>query len=227
MRKSGNRSTPAVSQTKASIRALDSADNAAHNAALGLTRAFGCHSQREAPAIDSVIMSRLSAALNPLDDALQTACFQRGLLPRIIGSALRMACFLSHVLPMARAAQSDTGVPASILVAEAYEISGADFYGCSFQLDRPEAHDIFNTGKSFPSLQEAFSARALSLSEEPTFQAIMRATGDSRIGLTSSAYPSNFLSLIRAWSKQKYGAELLATIVDNDLLECDRIVPVS
>lgn len=229
MKKSVDRFTPAVSQTKASrrqLRQLDIAHDKAQRAALGLTRAFGCQSRGEAPAIDVVIMGRLSAALNSLDDALQTACFQRGLLPRIIGNSLRMACFLSQVLPMARAAQADTGVPASILIAEAYEISGASFYGCAFQLNRPEAHDLFNSGESFASLQDAFLARARSLSEEPAFQTIMRATGDARIGMTSPIYPSNFLALIAAWSKNKYGAELVNTIVSHDLLECDRMVPV-
>jgi hypothetical protein len=64
------------------------------------------------------------------------------------------------------------------------------------------------------------------LSEEPGFQAIMRATGDHTLGMTSPAYPSNFLSLVGEWSKQKYGAELVDTIVSHDLLECDRMVPV-
>jgi hypothetical protein len=229
MKKSGDRSTPAVSQTKGHAHnqhPVEIALDEAHSAALGLTRAFHCESRGEPPAIDVVIMGRLSAALNSLDDALQTACFQRGLLPRIVGNSLRMACFLSQVLPMARAAQADTGVPASILIAEAYEISGVFFYGCAFQLHRPDAHDVFNTGKRFPSLQKAFSARAHSLSKEPAFQKIMRATGDAQIGLTSPAYPSNFMELIAAWSKKKYGDELVNTIVAHDLLECDRMVPV-
>jgi hypothetical protein len=235
MKKSGNRSTPAVSQTKvsstgktqnvsAALSPLEIAHDQAHSAARGLTRAFGCHSAGEAPAIDVVIMARLSAALNLIDDALQTACFQRGLLPRIIGQSLRMAGFLSQVLPFARAAQSDTGVPASILIAEAYEISGSSFYGCTFQLDR--ANDIFNTGESFASMQEAFLQRARWLSNQPAFRAILGATGDRRIGLTSAAYPSNFLELIAAWSNTQYGSELVSTIVSHDLLECDRMVPV-
>jgi hypothetical protein len=204
MKKSVDRLTPAVSQTKA-VKQPQHAYESAHSAALGLTRAFGCTSQDEAPAIDVIIMARLNAALNSIDDALQTACFQRGLLPRIVGESLRMACFLSQVLPMARAAQSTTGVPASILVAEAY---------------------VVNTGNNFASMQDAFLARARELREEPAFQKIMRATGDARIGMTSSAYPSNFLALIAAWSKNKYGVELVDTIVSHDLLECDRIVPV-
>lgn len=229
MKKSVDRSTPAVSQTKDSTtkkHPLEIAYDEEHRAALGLTRAFGYASEGEAPAIDVVIMGRLSAALNSLDDALQTACFQRGLLPRTVGDALRMACFLSQVLPLARGAQIVTCVPASILVAEAHEISGTSFYGCSFQLDRPEAHDIFKTGNSFANMQDAFLDHAHQLSKEPAFQKIMRATGDVRVGITSPAYPSNFLALIAAWSKDKYGAELVNTIVSHDLLECDRMVPV-
>jgi hypothetical protein len=226
MKKSVDRSTPAVSQTKGHPRKQHPAEIAldkARSAALGLTRAFGCNSQHDQPAIDVVIMGRLSAALNTIDDALQTACFQRGLLPRIIGDSLRMACFLSQVLPMARAAQVDTGVPASILIAEAYHISGPCYYGGSLRLER---NDIFDTGKSFDTLNAAFTARARSLSHDRAFKAIMSATGDSRIGLTSPEYPSNFISLIASWSKEKYGADLVSTIVSNELLACDRLVPV-
>ncbi|MFL6313714.1 MAG: hypothetical protein ACJ71W_16575 [Terriglobales bacterium] len=212
----------AQKQTKERERSLRAFD-ISRRAALGLTRAFGSKSQGDVPAIDAVIMGRLSATLNSIDDALHTACFQRGLLPRIIGDSLRMACFLSQVLPMARAAQVDTGVPASILIAEAYHISGSYFYGGSLRLDR---NDIFETGKSFDSLNEAFAARAESLSHDRAFKAIMRATGDVRIGLTSPEYPSNFISLIASWSKEKYGADLVSTIVSNELLACDRLVPV-
>jgi hypothetical protein len=228
MKKSVDRSTPAVSQTKQPpIHPLEAAYDDEHSAALGLTRAFGCDSVGEVPAIDAVIMGRLSAALNSLDDALQTACFQRGLLPGIVGDSLRMACFLSEVLPFARAAQAATTVPASILIAEAYEISGAYFYGCAFRLQQPEAHDVFNTGKSFASLKDAFLARAHSLKDDPKFQAIMRATGDRRIGLTAAVYPSNFVALISVWSQKKYGIDLVNTIVTHHLLECDRMVPVA
>lgn len=229
MKKSVDRSTPAVSQTKGHARKQHPAEIAfdeARSAALGLTRAFGCESQGDIPAIDAVIMGRLSAALNSIDDALHTACFQRGLLPRIIGDSLRMACFLSQVLPMARAAQKQTGVPASILIAEAYEQSGPLFYCGAFEWAHPEDHDIFNTGGRFDSIKAAFFARARWLSEDPAFQAIMRATGDRNIGLTSPEYPSNFVSLIAAWSKDKYGDDLVATINQYDLIACDRMVPL-
>jgi hypothetical protein len=229
MKKSVNRSTPAVSQTKGHARKQHPAEIAsdeAHSAALGLTRAFGCHSVGIIPPIDAVIMGRLRAAFASIDDDLQDACFQRGLLPRNITDSLRMARFLCITLPYARASQNETGVPASILIAEAFDISGPSFYGCTFELDRPGSNDIFNTRKNFKSMGEAFSARAHWLKQQPAFQTIMRAAGDARIGTTSPAYPSNFLALIAAWSKPKYGDDLVATISQHNLLECDRMVPV-
>lgn len=227
MKKSGDRSTPAVSpQQKAHFRRIEVAHDEAHAAAQGLTRAFGCHSVGTVPPIDAVIMGRLSAAFASIDDDLQEACLQRGLLPRNIGESLRMARFLSVTLPLARAAQSDIHVPASILIAEAYEISGPSFYGCSFELDRPESNDIFATRKDFKSMGEAFSARAHWLRKQPAFAPIIGAAGDFVIGLTSAAYPDNFMDLIAAWSKPKYGDDLVATISQHNLLECDRMVPV-
>jgi hypothetical protein len=235
MTKSGDRSTPAVPPVKGSkkqqnlkahSRGQEAAFDEKKRAASGLTRAFGCSSVGEVPPIDVVIMGRLRAAFDSIDDDLQTACFQRGLLPRMVGDALRMATFLSVTLPSARAAQSATGVPASILIAESYEISGASFHGCRFELDRPDSHDIFNTGKKFKSLLDAFLQRAHWLSKQPAFQSIMRATGDARIGLTSATYPSNFIDLIAAWSKPLYNDDLVNTIRQHDLLECDRMVPV-
>jgi hypothetical protein len=229
MRKSGDRFTPAVSQTKVSARKQHPAEIAydeAHKAAMGLTRAFGCHSVGIVPPIDAVIMGRLRAAFASIDDDLQDACFQRGLLPSTITESLRMARFLSITLPYARASQDETCVPASILIAEAYQISGPSFYGCTFELDHPESNDIFNTRKNFKSIGEAFSARAHWLKQQPAFQTIMRATGDARLGPTSPAYPSNFLALIAAWSKNKYGSQLVETISQHNLLECDRMVPV-
>jgi hypothetical protein len=233
MKKSGDRSTPAASpvrqktqsQQKAHLRNIEFAYNEAHTAAQGLTRAFGCSSQSEIPAIDAVIMKRLSTAFASIDDELQDACLQRGLLPRNIGESLRMARFLSITLPAARAAQKDTSVPASILIAEAHSISGPFFYGCSFELKRPDSSDIFNTGKSFKNLLEAFLQRAHWLKAQRVFQPVMRATGDRRIGLTSAAYPANFMELIADWSRPKYGDDLVATISEHDLLECDRVVP--
>jgi hypothetical protein len=171
-------------------------------------------------------MGRLRAAFISIDDDLQDACFQRGLLPRHITESLRMARFLSITLPSARAAQDETGVPASILLAEAFEISGPSMYGCNFELARPDSNDIFNTRRKFKSMEEAFSARAHWLIQQPSFNQVMRATGDATFGFTHAAYPSNFMDLIAAWSKAKYGEDLVATISAHSLLECDRMVPV-
>jgi flagellum-specific peptidoglycan hydrolase FlgJ len=171
-------------------------------------------------------MGRLRAAFASIDDDLQDACFQRGLLPRHITESLRMARFLSITLPSARAAQNETGVPSSILLAEAFEISGPSMYGCNFELARPDSNDIFNTRRKFKSMDEAFSARAHWLTQQPSFKQVMRATGDATLGFTQAAYPSNFMDLIAAWSKPKYGDQLVETISAHNLLECDRMVPV-
>lgn len=243
MKKTGDRSTPAVSPARQKSQANNRKrlaarprsvhgrnDLAAHEdsrkAAHGLTRAFGCHSVGIVPPIDAVIMRQLSAVFASIDDDLQDACLQRGLLPRNIGESLRMARFLSITLPLARAAQGETGVPASILIAEAFQISGPSFYGCNFELDRPDSNDLFAMRKKFKSIGEAFSARAHWLTRQRAFQPIMRATGDASFGFTSEAYPQNFMDLISAWSEPMYGRDLVATISQHNLLECDRMVPV-
>ena len=101
MKKSGDRSTPAVSparqksqdtKKKALFRQVERVHDEAHTAAQGLTRAFGRRSAEEVPAIDAVIMGRLREAFNSIDEDLHTACFERGLLPRTVGTSLRMAC---------------------------------------------------------------------------------------------------------------------------------------
>jgi len=241
MKKSGDRSTPAVSpvrqktQDKHRIiaqpisgcgRNAMAAHNDAHKAAEGLTRAFGWSSMSDIPAIDAVIMRQLRSAFASIDDELQDACFQRGLLSHRMTNSLRMARFLSITLPLARATQRETHVPASILVAEAFHISGPSFYGCNFELDRPDSNDIFAMRKKFKSLGEAFLHRAKWLKQQPTFQPIMLAIGDYSIGFTSEDYPQNFMELIAVWSKPTYGIELVNTITTHGLLECDRMRPV-
>lgn len=95
-----------------------SAFQARDAAAKLLDQKFGLMNTGDIPAIDAVIMRNLGHALYHMDETLLSACFMRGLLPAGITEALRMASFLTFTLPEARAAQAETGVPASLLIAE-------------------------------------------------------------------------------------------------------------
>ena len=122
-------------------------------AAKQLRTAFGMHSQ-SAPPIDAALSFRLRGALQQIDFDLNEACQQRGILSAKLSDALHMAGFLACVLPMARAAQSLTGIPASLLVAEAYLHTAGD---------ATTTNDVFKTGKEFSSLLDAFIDRATTL----------------------------------------------------------------
>lgn len=132
-------------------------------AAALLSTSFGMSSV-EPPPIDVVLMSKLCDALGVIDFDLIEACWQRGLLSSRLVDALRMAKFLSFTLPAARAAQSLTGVPASVLVAEAYLRSG-EYSG---------SNDVFATGKQFSSLMDAFVHRARELNNGRTLKQTMK-----------------------------------------------------
>jgi hypothetical protein len=116
------------------------------------------------PPIDVVLMGKLREALGQVDFDLLEACWQRGLLSSRLVEALRMARFLSFTLPSARAAQSETGVPASVLIAEAYLRSG-DYTGST---------DVFATGRHFESLMDAFMERARTLKDRSELRNTLR-----------------------------------------------------
>jgi hypothetical protein len=185
--------------------------DAEQRAALTLSQHFGIESQECAPPIDIVIMERLRAGLAIGPDLL-SACFQRGLLSASLTESLYMVCFLSSTLPLARAAQSQTGVPASVLIAEAYEISRAYFDGISFEWKRA-ANDIFGTGKSFPSIGHAFMARAYDLANDSDFSAVLRAADNQ----------AEYIKQLKRWSAPKYNTDLMNTFMSHSLVECDRI----
>lgn len=142
---------------KTALRKLDTRQRAAKL----LATSFGMSSTAEPP-IDATLMGQLRAALAQIDANLSEACWQRGLLPTRIAEAIRMAGFLACVLPMARAAQSVTGIPASLLVADAYRLTA--------DANAP-GNDLFKTGTAFPSLLEAFLQRARDLKQHPKLKA--------------------------------------------------------
>jgi hypothetical protein len=183
-------------------------------AARFLTRSFGQMNRNEIPAIDAVIMRRLNEALCHTDEMLFSACFLRGLLPSDMAAFLRMAAFLSFTLPDARAAQTETGVPASFLIAEAYQTSGTEFHVDHFYLTRPSSHDLFATGKNFRSFQESFLQRAEELKRQRWFSPILRA-----MALND---PKKYLEQIRKCCHKKDG-EIAATIEQHSLFECDQL----
>jgi hypothetical protein len=186
--------------------------DAEQRAALTLSQHFGIESQECAPPIDIVIMERLRAGLLVNEDLL-TACFQRGLLSADLTESLTMICFLSSTLPLARAAQGQTGVPASALIAEAYEISRAYFDGVNFDWEGRAANDIFSTGKSFPSIGHAFMARAYDLANDSDFSAVLRAADNQ----------AEYIKQLKRWSAPKYNADFMNTFMSHSLVECDRI----
>jgi hypothetical protein len=179
-----------------------------------VTSNFGISSTNTPPPIDTSLMVRLCAALSQIDEDLREACWQRGLLPTAMSESLRMAGFLSFTLPLARAAQHSTGVPASVLIAEAYNISGIYFYGDHFQLPRPDSNDLFETGKRYGSMLDAFIQHAQRLSEDSKFIPVMRS-------LNSAEY----IDQLARWSSKKYNVELVNTVTAHSLTECDQMRP--
>jgi hypothetical protein len=174
---------------------------------------FGETSQGKIPPIDAVIMRQLHDILRHFDEDLQAACTYRGLLPYSMADSLMMASFLSFVLPSARAAQSVTGVPASALIAEAWTISCAYFYGDHFEWKVPGSHDIFATGHTYPNFKDAFLRHAESLAKRPSFAPVMRAVSNS----------VEYVAQLEKWSKRKYNHDLVAAIKSHNLIECDSV----
>jgi hypothetical protein len=227
MKKSGDRLTPAVSPVKTNNHLeIERAYKKAQSAAQGLTRAFGQDSMFYPPPIDAIISERLHAALDSISDDLISACLQRGILPSYMVDTLIMASFLSCTLPLARGAQASTQVPASVLIAEAFHISGTDFYSGRFELEGAKSHDVFKAGKRFASIRESFEYRAEQLKKDAKFKPVLESTGDYAIGLTSPVYTPDFIDQVGIWSAPKYGKDLVNTITSYDLIECDRMLPI-
>jgi hypothetical protein len=168
---------------------------------------FGGDDADGPPVIDAVIAAQLNQALRGISPYLFLACFERGLLPRNMENELHMALFLSEVLPAARSAQSQIGVPASILVSDAYQISGPRY-------DDDGSHDIFQAGGSYKSLTTAFCERASWLAKHPKFANAMKASS-----------PEEFLRELKRCTVWR-GNDLrdrIDNIVTHGLQECDRL----
>lgn len=140
---------------------------------------FGCTDVAIPPALDEVLMRPFRDLLFSMDSDLDQALHQRSLLTIPLQSALDMMKFLSAYLPAARAAQVDSVnylpsplcVPASFLIADAYELSAP----ARFPVER---NDLFETGKTYRSLAEAFIARARELSAMAGFRNVMASAND-------------------------------------------------
>lgn len=179
--------------------------------AASVVQYFGTMNDAEAPAIDLVIAQRLNLALSSIDDNLSSACFLRGILPDRLCEAITMATFLSATLPLARAAQIVTGVPASLLIAEAFVLSRTEE---DFSDINGKRFDVFHTGKSFASLKDAFLQRAYFLKTNAAFRRVMRSIGKKY----------QYLYEIQLWSKsqKKHIGDIVAeTIRAHDLVKCD------
>lgn len=123
-------------------------------------------------ALDSIVMARVRAALAPIEDAVMNACIQRKLLPHRFTTAITEACLLAFALIPARAAQSITGVPASILIADLW-------HGSPVQIGEvPPGNDYFGTGQEFESIEASFLDRASWFASNKNFQPVMRAAGN-------------------------------------------------
>ncbi len=176
----------------------------------GLTLDFGGVNVGQPPPIDAMIMPSLNVALAGVSEEFPGACIQRGLLPHAMLNHLVRARFLSFFLLSARSAQEDTGVRASILLADAVHISGdwADKYV-------GDSNDIFETGRRFPNIHEAFLDRARWLKKNRRFGSVMRAMGDPVECLKQ-------LGRCKLWDELGR-KDRVATIAYDCLQECDAL----
>jgi hypothetical protein len=176
----------------------------------GLYGNFGGLNEEQPPPIDAMIMPSLNAALAQLPEGLDEACLQRSLLPHTVLNHLVTARFLSFFLLSARSAQEGTGVRASILLADAVHIAGgwADKHVA-------DSNDIFETGRGFSTIHEAFVDRARWLRKNRKFRAVMRSMCDPAECLKQ-------LGRCELWDKQQR-FDRVSTIIGDCLQECDAL----
>jgi hypothetical protein len=158
-----------------------------------------------------MLMPTLNAALRPLPRAIDDAFLQRGLLPVRVSLGLTMARFLSFALLPARAAQDSFGIRSSILLADANGFQGNwmdEFIG--------DSNDVFETGRRFLDITDAFMDRAQELKKNRKFRAVMRAMGNPAECLKQ-------LGLCEFWNEQER-ADRVDTITRYDLQECDALL---
>lgn len=196
--------TPKPPISKAAMAIIDNRIEQEEHAAKLLSRKFGITGEGVPPAIDAVLMAKLHDALDLIDEDLREACWQRGLLSSGLIESLRMARFLSFALPLARAAQTATGVPASILIAEAYLVSGSHL---------GSNNDVFGSGREFASALDAFLDHASSLKSDADFQAVLNASRD----------PAQYIKEVALWSQRKEMIDIPEYIATHGLAECDSL----
>jgi hypothetical protein len=159
--------------------------------------------------IDEMIMRPLRDMLRGIGDAPVSALLERKLIPHKVSSALINAELLSLWLVLARAVQTVTGVPASILIAEIW-------FGPHEYSERSiPSNDLFNCGKSFPSLGAALLDHAIYLGSHPGFEEVMRAKDN----------PDKYVEAIAActlWKKYQ-SKDRADTIIEGRLVECDAL----
>lgn len=156
-------------------------------------------------AIDSVVVARMREALATVDSTFLDACLQRKLLPHKFTTAITEARLLAYFLVPARGAQSVTGVPASILIADLWYASPVE------PGEAPAGNDYFATGRKFESIEASFLDRASQFATAKKFHPVMRAVGN----------PAEYLRQIERctlWERQ--GRADRADIVRR-LQECD------
>jgi hypothetical protein len=156
-------------------------------------------------------MAQLRTALAQINDALLEACLKLKLLPRSIVLSIDSARFLSHIMLAARTAQEITGVPASILISEAWYLAPGTFLDGLTKLDHE--NDWFGTGEPFSSVEASFLDHANRLSRDKKFQPLMLAKEN----------PVEYLRQLgscRLWDEMGR-KDRVAMITDNSLQECD------
>lgn len=123
---------------------------------------------------------------------------------------LSAARFVSPLLIPARLAQIWTGIPASIMLAEAWFLGP---YSIGTREVPNPLNDYFDTGRPFSSIETSFLDHANRLTRDRRFQAVMEAKDD----------PVEYLKqvgLCKCWDDLDR-RDRVAFIADSDFLECD------
>ncbi len=166
--------------------------------------------------IDSVLADQLRSAMAGLSAALTNACLERKLLPLSLCNRIDTARFLSYTVLAARAAQVVTGVPASILIAEAWHLaSGVGVLRDGLTKFDDCENDWFGTGESFSSIGGAFLDHANRLTRAREFQPVMLAKDDAAEYLKE-------LGRCTLWDELGR-KDRVAMITNDGLRECDAL----
>lgn len=165
------------------------------------------HSIHAVEAWEMDVAERLTATLPlPADQQLHDDANQARLLPHAVMNHLDIAYFLCRMVLPARAAERITGVPCSILLAEAIQC-------CNTDLQTESENDFFGTGLRFASAAACFLEHAIRLVTDKAFEPVWLAADD----------PAEYLHELRRcefWNRDTR-RNMFHTIVSYDLRECD------